>query len=100
MTVANPSPSSALVIGMGLGTVFVGLICIILICYLMGWVIRLLEKKKPAAKAAAPLPQPEPEAAEPIEDRGELIAVISAVIAEQLGESTEAIRIRSIRKVS
>ena len=92
-------PGMGLVIGMGIGTVFVGLICIIVICYIMGAVIKLFEKRTRAAE-----PKPEPKAVsaepEPVENKGELIAVISAVIAEELGESVEAIRIKSIRKVS
>ena len=35
-------PGMGLVIGMGLGTVFIGLICIIAICYAMGAVIKKL----------------------------------------------------------
>ncbi len=89
-------PSMGLVIGMGLGTVFIGLICIIAICYIMGALIKLFEKKAPekqteTVSAAAALPET---------DKGELLAVISAVIAEELGESAEAIRIKSVRKIS
>lgn len=94
------SPAAGLVIGMGLGTVFVGLICIIVICYIMGAVIKLFESKKkpvPEAPKAAPA-----EVSEELSsaDKAELIAVMSAVIAEELGESVEAIRIKSVRKVS
>lgn len=91
-------PSMGLVILMGLGTVFFGLICIIAICYAMGAIIKLIEGKKPVAE---PTPAaPVNEAAAPEINKGELIAVVSAVIAEELGESAEAIRIKSIRKVS
>lgn len=103
MTVFAADPSMGLVIGMGLGTVFIGLIAIIIICYLMGAVIRLFESKKPQEQPTArptAQPTPEPAGADAAENRGELIAVISAVIAEQLGESAEAIRIKSIRRVS
>lgn len=97
MTVSDPG--MGLVIGMGLGTVFVGLICIIVICYIMGAVIKLFEKHVPAEEPK-PSAQGAPAEPEPIENKGELIAAISAVIAEELGESVEAIRIKSIRKVS
>lgn len=99
MTVlAAADPSMGLVIGMGVGTVFVGLICIIVICYIMGAIINAFEKRKPAPEVK---PAPAASAAPaPIENKGELIAVISAAIAEELGEDVEAIRIKSIRKVS
>ena len=99
IALAANDPGMGLVIGMGLGTVFVGLICIIVICYIMGAVINAFEKRKPAE-------EPKPAAAAPaaapavIENKGELIAAISAAIAEELGEDVEAIRIKSIRKVS
>lgn len=98
MTILAANPGMGLVIGMGLGTVFVGLICIILICYLLGYIIKAVESRRPAP-AATPA-APAPVASEPIENKAELIAVISAVIAEELGESAEAIRIKSIRRVS
>ena len=99
---AGNAPGRGLVIGMGLGTVFTGLICIIVICYIMGAVIKAVEKRKPAksAEASVPAPQASVSAPAPIENKGELVAVISAVIAEELGEDVEAIRIKSIRRVS
>lgn len=102
MTVlAASNPSAGLVIGMGLGTVFVGLICIIAICYIMGAVIKALENRRPTAQAHAEKPQSESASDSAAEaDKGELIAAISAVIAEELGESVEAIRIKSIRRIS
>ena len=96
--VAN-DPGMGLVIGMGVGTVFIGLICIIVICYIMGAIINAFEKRKPVAEEK-PAPQAVSTQPAPIENKGELIAVVSAVIAEELGESVEAIRIKSIRKVS
>lgn len=95
------APSMGLVIAMGLGTVFVGLICIIIICMVMGRIIRLFEKPAPkTAPAVSPEPEQPKESPEPIENKGELIAVIAAVIAEQMGESVEAVRISSIRRIS
>ncbi len=99
MTTAQPG--MGLVIGMGLGTVFVGLICIIAICYIMGAVIRAFESRKPAAAAPEPKSAPEESAGakEEIADKGELIAAVSAAIAEELGDSVEAFRIVSIKKL-
>ena len=77
-------------VGMGLGTVFAGLICIILICKLMSFIVRRFEKK-PAAHA------PSPDGV--IENRGELCAVIAAAVSEMTGKDIEAIRIVSIKKV-
>lgn len=94
-------PSIALVIGMGLGVVFVGLICIIILCYLMSAVIKALkgnEQSAPAAPAAPVAVAPAPAQA-PIENRQELIAAVSAVIAEELGTDVSAIRIKSIKKI-
>ena len=77
---------------MGLGTVFVGLICIIIICKLMSVIVRAFTKN-PAAEPSAPTESGE------IENRSELCAVIAAAVSEMTGRDVEAIRIVSIKKV-
>ena len=83
--------SSLFVCLMGMGTVFFGLICLIILTSLMG---RIMSRKTPAAPAAA---APVPADAEP--DRQELVAAISAAIAEDLGTDITGIRILSIKKL-
>ena len=95
-------PSNLFVVLMGLGTVFFGLICIILLSTIMSKVCQLLDKKPvsapaeetPAAANAAPAVEP---AAVP--DRQAMIAAISAAIAEDLGTDISGIRIRSMKYV-
>lgn len=86
-----------LVVVMGLGIVFFGLICIIAISSIMSAIIRLTEKNKPAAAPSAPAAPAA--AAMSAEEKGKVIAAISCAVAEELGTSVEAIRIRSIKKV-
>ena len=94
---ASTTPSVGLVICMGWGMVFFGLICLIVICYLLGILInRFGGKKAEIPKVQAPNPAV---AEAPIENRQELIAAISCVIAEELGTSVSAIRIKSIKKI-
>ncbi|MCD7785439.1 MAG: OadG family protein [Oscillospiraceae bacterium] len=96
------TPSTATVVGLGIGTVFFGLICLIAICYLLGFIMTRVSKgkadKEPATVNAAPAVNSAP-ASEPIVNRQELIAAVSAVIAEELGQDVEAIRIKSIKKL-
>ena len=80
---------------MGIGTVFVGLICIVFLCKILSAICNafIKEEKKAApapAKAAAPAP---------IADRKKIVAAVSAVIAEELGEDVSAIRIKSFKKI-
>lgn len=85
------------VILLGVGIVFVGLICIVVLCSLMGAVMRLVtgkEKKEPEAVSPAAAP-----AAPQIPNRGELVAAIAAVAAEELGTDISAIRIVSLKKI-
>ena len=82
--------SSLFVCLMGMGTVFFGLICLIILTSLMG---RIMSRKTPTPAAAAPVPAD----AEP--DRRELVAAISAAIAEDLGTDITGIRILSIKKL-
>ena len=86
------------VVLLGMGIVFAGLICIVILCVLMGKVVRLLEKKEapaadPAQVAVAPA------VAEPIPNRSELVAAISCCLAEEMGTDVSAIRIVSLKKV-
>jgi len=83
--------SNVFVCLMGIGTVFFGLICLIGITSLMGLIFT---QKKSAVSAA---PANAPAAAEP--DRQELVAAISAAIAEELGTDISGIRILSMKKL-
>ncbi len=89
-------PSNLFVVLMGVGTVFFGLICIILLSSIMSKVMMSLGKNEaaPAAAAAAPAAQ---NIAAP--DRQAMIAAISAAIAEELGTAASGIRILSVKKI-
>lgn len=84
--------SSVFVCLMGMGTVFFGLICLIVLTTLMS---RICGSKQPAAAPAAPAAVPA--AAEP--NQQELIAAVSAAIAEELGTDITGIRILSLKKL-
>ena len=81
---------------MGMGTVFVGLVCIVLIVSIMSAIVRKLKGNAaaPAPVAAAP-DQPQVNSGK----KPELIAAIAAAIAEDMGTDVSAIRIVSIKKV-
>lgn len=83
------------VVLMGLGTVFFGLIVLIVLCTLMGAICKRFIKEEPA-KTAAPAAAP---AAETIANRQEFIAAVSAAIAEEMGADVAGIRIVSVKKV-
>ena len=83
--------SSAFVCLMGMGTVFFGLICLILLTTILG---RVCGNKQTVSAAIAPVPAG---ASEP--NREELVAAISAAVAEELGTDITGIRILSIKKV-
>ena len=85
------------VVFLGMGTVFIGLICLVLICMLMSSIIRKFnvgetETEKPAAPAAL---QP----AVSIADRQAIIAASCAVIAEELGEDVKNIKVVSFKRM-
>lgn len=86
--------SNLFVCVMGVGTVFVGLVCLVYICMLTGYIIRRIEKKP-----AAPEVPRQPADAVTGSDRQQLVAAVSAVIAEELGENVSSIRIKSFRKL-
>ena len=84
------------VVAMGIGTVFVGLICIVIICKLMSFFCNLGNK---TAKSGNTAVQAVPTAPAVIENRQEIIAAVSAVAAEELGTDISAIRIISFKKI-
>lgn len=94
-------PNTFVVI-MGLGTVFFGLICIILLSVLTSKVCQILEKMKGSTAPAAPAPAAAPVSAAPaapIPNRQAMIAAIAAAIAEDLGTDAAGIRILSVKKI-
>lgn len=90
-----PDYSNLFVVLMGLGTVFAGLLCIILLVTLMSWVCNCTGAPKAAPQAAAaPAGIPAAGTVTP-----SMMAAISAAIAEDMGTDVSAIRIVSIKKV-
>lgn len=88
--------NNAFVVLLGLGTVFVGLIALIIICKLMGMFFAGSSNNDDAPVKAAPVASA-PVALE-IPNRQEMVAAISAVLAEELGTDVSAIRIHSIKR--
>lgn len=78
---------------LGIGIVFIGLLILVGVCSLMG-VFFKNKQDAPKAVAAAPVQQ-----AAPIANKQELIAAVSAALAEELGEDVSAIRITSIKRI-
>ena len=94
--VVKDIPDAQVVI-IGVGTVFAGLVCIVLLCKIIGL---FCGKAKADEKTvtAAPAPQVQT-AAQPIENRQQIIAAVSAAVAEELGTDVSAIRILSFKKI-
>lgn len=79
---------------MGMGTVFFGLICLIALTTIMG---KIVGGRAVPAAMPAPAAAPVSAAAEP--NRQELVAAVSAAIAEELGTDITGIRIVSMKKL-
>ena len=104
--------SNLFVVLMGLGTVFAGLLCIILLVSLMSWVCTRTAGTQTPPKAAVPAA---PAAAGaviracvaggwdsiriPKTEHAEDVRRVAAAIAEDLGTDVSAIRIVSMKKV-
>lgn len=83
---------------LGIGVVFAGLVCIVIICKITSAFCNIGAKKEKVADStgvqAATVPAPTV-----IENRQEIIAAVSAAIAEELGTDISAIRIHSFKKL-
>lgn len=90
-----PEYSNLFVVLMGLGTVFAGLLCIILLVTLMSWVCAHTSAPKTVPQMpAAPAAMPASGAVTPA-----MMAAVAAAIAEDMGTDVSAIRIVSMKKV-
>ena len=100
--VAKQDPELWLVCLLGVGVVFLGLICIIAIVSLMNALTAKASKAPVAGQNTKPAPvaAPTPAAAAPIENRGEIVAAVCAAVAEELGTDVSAIRIVSFKKIN
>lgn len=79
---------------MGLGTVFIGLISIILICKGLSYACRERDEE-PKKEYVTPVVT----APTKIENRQEIIAAVSAACAEEMGTDVSAIKIISFKKI-
>lgn len=84
--------STGAVIGIGIGTVFICLLCLVIICYLMSAVVKLFKKEEKEVVTQNNTPAPIP-------NKGEMVAAIAAAIAEDLGTDVKGIRIKSIKRI-
>ena len=102
---AAEAPNMFFVAAMGICTVLLGLTCIIFLCTLMSKLLAHTgtEEEKAPTPAAPAAPQPTAAPAAPVSavipNRGELIAAISAAVAEELGTDVSRIRIRSLQPI-
>lgn len=97
---AAESIGNVTVFGFGFGLVFVGLICIIAICSIVGACCKKFVKddKKPVQTPEA-APVAAPAADNGIANKGEFIAAVSAALAEELGTDVTGIRVLSVKKL-
>lgn len=79
---------------MGMGTVFVGLICIVFICMIMSIIIRSTQKT--AKTSVAPTGSV---SNTPIANKQEIVAAVCAVIAHETGAEAKNIRVLSFKKI-
>ncbi len=82
---------------MGVGTVFIGLVCIIALVSVMSYIC--IKTDKVMQKRAIPAPAAAPVAVSSSVVTPEMVAAVSAVIAEEMGTSVDAIRIVSMKKL-
>ena len=84
---------------MGIGTVFFGLICIIVLTTVMGSVLK--SKSKPAAPAPVAAPKAAAPAAPAVNTakEQEILAAVIAAVTEDLGPSASRMQITGINKI-
>ena len=89
--------SNGMVVSIGIGTVFFGLICLVFICWLMSRVCSLFVKENGKSTPSQASPVVADNA--PIANRQEIIAASCAVIAEEIGTDAKNIKVTSFKRV-
>ncbi len=88
-------PANWMVVVMGVGVVFLGLVLIILICKIMGlFFVKSAKAEEKPVVASAPTA-----ASAVIENRQEIIAAVTAACAEEMGKDVSALRVISFKKL-
>lgn len=91
--------STGFVCIMGMGIVFIGLICIVFICMLMSFCVTRLAKGENESDAGTAITPAATEAALPADEKRKIIAGVCTVIAEELGTDVSNIRVLSFKRV-
>ncbi len=89
--------SSIFVCLMGIGIVFVGLVCIIFVCKIMGFLVTRFVKTDNKIVEQKSTPAPAASEDLPVDEKLSVIAGICAVIAEELGTDANNIRVLSFK---
>ena len=84
-----------MVVVMGVGVVFIGLVAIIVLCKIMGLFFVKTAKKEEKVAPAAALATTNTV----IENRQEIIAAVTAVCTEEMGKDISALRVISFKKL-
>ncbi len=89
--------SNGLVCLIGVLTVFIGLVCLVAICYALSAVCKTFVKDTPKNSViSAPVQAP---VNAQVENKQEIIAGVCAVIAEELGTDVNNIKVTSFKRV-
>ena len=83
---------------MGIGTVFFGLVCIIVLTTIMGAVLKSNAKPAPAPAAAPKAAAPAAPAVNTAKEQ-EILAAVIAAVTEDLGPSASRMQITNINKI-
>ncbi len=84
---------------MGMGTVFVGLICIVVLCMIMSAIVRSFTKKPEPVKTQAAVQSAPAGKPAVIANKQEFVAAVSAALAEDMGTDITGIRILSVKQL-
>ena len=87
--------SNAFVVCMGIGTVFVGLILIIIMCKIVSFLCKIFIKPEIEPTVNRPVNSGGGE----VKNRQEIIAAVCAACAEDMGTDISALRVVSFKKL-
>ena len=95
---AASEPGIGGVAGLGMGVVFAGLICLVIILGILNSIFSKIQTKMPVESKPDASAVPATNSNDKMDD--ETVAAVSAALAEAMGRDVSAIRITSIKKIN
>ncbi len=91
--------SNTFVVAMGISVVFIGLICLVIVCKILGVLCQIRDKGENTNQPVTAVSQPTAVSSQAIVNKQEILAAVCAAASEDMGTDVSALRVLSFKKI-